>query len=75
MGLGPRWSPWAALPFSPRSRKGGGGGWGLGGLKAIGWILFAGVSFRLLCSFSSSSSLSPDIKEGRSGGKDDNGKE
>ncbi|CAM0957359.1 unnamed protein product [Alopecurus aequalis] len=68
MGSGSRWSPWAALLFSPRSHKVGGGGRGLDGLvalKAFGLILFAGVSFRLLCSFSPPSSPTPEIKEGK----------
>lgn len=35
-------------------------------VKAIGWLLLAGLSFRVLCSFSSSSSpTAPEIKEGK----------
>lgn len=65
MSSSSRWWRWAS-PSSPWHRKGG--GWGLGGpvvVKAIGWLLLAGLSFRVLCSFSSSSSpTAPEIKEG-----------
>uniref|UniRef100_A0A0D9WDW4 Uncharacterized protein n=1 Tax=Leersia perrieri TaxID=77586 RepID=A0A0D9WDW4_9ORYZ len=52
------WSSWAPLPSSSSCRHHkGGDGWGLGGpvvVKAVGWLLLAGLLFRVLFSFPSS---------------------
>uniref|UniRef100_A0A0D9ZVR4 Uncharacterized protein n=1 Tax=Oryza glumipatula TaxID=40148 RepID=A0A0D9ZVR4_9ORYZ len=63
------WWPWATPPpfSSSASRHHKGEGWGLGGpalVKAVGWLLLAGLLFRVLCSFPSSTS-SPEISEGK----------
>ncbi|XP_006654159.2 protein trichome birefringence-like 26 [Oryza brachyantha] len=62
------WAPWWwASSFSSSSSRHhkGDGGWGLGGpvlVKAVGWLLVAGLFFRALCSFPSSS---PEISKGK----------
>ncbi|GJN35766.1 hypothetical protein PR202_gb24571 [Eleusine coracana subsp. coracana] len=57
MGSSPRW--WSASPPSPWARVGAPGKWwALGGpavVKAVGCLLLAGITFRMLCSYSSPS--------------------
>nr|CAB3459820.1 unnamed protein product [Digitaria exilis] len=66
MGSGQMW--WSASPPSPWGR-GAGKGWALGGplaVKAVGFLLLAGLLFRVLCSFPSSPAPALQIAQGPS---------
>nr|CAB3463505.1 unnamed protein product [Digitaria exilis] len=55
---------WSASPPSPWGR-GAGKGWALGGplaVKAVGFLLLAGLLFRVLCSFPSSPAPAPALQ-------------
>jgi hypothetical protein len=63
MGSSPMW--WSASPPSPWGR-GAGKWWALGGplaVKAVGFLLLAGLLFRVLCSFPSSRAPALQITE------------